>query len=68
MEKISFSGRSVGIEFKSTYFESKLLLKSDNACYHSVQNLLSSSLISRNLKIKVYRTIITPVLLHGCET
>jgi hypothetical protein len=33
-------------------------LKSGNACYHSAQNLLSSSLLSRNLKIKIYRTII----------
>jgi hypothetical protein len=32
------------------------LLKSGNACYHSVQNLLSSSLLSKNLKIKIYRT------------
>ena len=32
-----------------------------------MQNLLSSSLLSKNLKIKVYRTIILPVL-HGCET
>ena len=39
-----------------------------NACYHSVQNLLSSSLLSRNLKIKIYRTIILPVVLYGCET
>ena len=33
-------------------------LKLGNACYHSVQNLLSSSLLSKNLKIKIYRTII----------
>ena len=39
-----------------------------NACYHSVQYLLSSSLIAKNLKIKVYRTIIPPVVLYGCET
>jgi hypothetical protein len=32
-----------------------------------VQNLLSSSLLSKNLKIKVYRTIILPVVLCGCE-
>jgi len=32
-----------------------------------VQNLLSSSLLSKNLKIKVYRTIILPVVLYGCE-
>ena len=32
--------------------EIKSRLKSGNACYHSVQNLLSSSLLSKNLKIK----------------
>ena len=37
--------------------EIKSRLKSGNACYHSVQNLLSSSLLSKNLKIKIYRTI-----------
>ena len=41
---------------------------SGNACYHSVQNLLSSRLLSKNLKIKIYRTIILPVVLYGCET
>jgi len=46
----------------------KSRLKSGNACYHSVQNLLSSSLLSRNLKINIYRTIILPVVLYGCET
>ena len=38
-------------------------LKLGNACYYSVQNLLSSSLLSKNLKIKIYRTIILPVVL-----
>jgi len=33
-----------------------------------VQNLLSSSLLSKNLKIKIYRTIILPFVLYGCET
>ena len=33
-----------------------------------MQNLLSSSLLSKKLKIKIYRTIILPVVLHGCET
>jgi len=37
--------------------------KSGNACYHLVQNLLSSSLLPKNLKIKFYRTIILPVVL-----
>jgi len=33
-----------------------------------VQNLLSSRLLSKNLKIEIYRTIILPVVLYGCET
>jgi len=33
-----------------------------------VQNLLSSSLLSKNLKLRIYRTIIFPVVLYGCET
>jgi hypothetical protein len=48
--------------------EIKNRLKSGNACYHSVQNILSSSLISKNLQIKVYRTMILPVVLYRCET
>jgi len=48
--------------------EIKSRLKLGNACNHSVQNLLSSSLLSKNLKIKIYRTIILPVVLYGCET
>ena len=47
--------------------EIKSRLESGNACYHSVQNLLSSNLLSKNLKIKTYRTIILPVV-YGCET
>jgi len=43
-------------------------LKSRNVCYYSVQNLLSSSLLTKNLKIKIYRSIIMPVVLYGCET
>jgi len=37
--------------------EIKSRLKSGNVCYHSVQNILSSSLISKDLKIKIYRNI-----------
>jgi len=47
--------------------EIKRRLKSGNACYHSVPNLLSSSLLSKNIKIKIYRTIIWPVVLNGYE-
>jgi len=48
--------------------EIKSRLKSGNACYHLVQNFLSFSLLSKNIKIKIYRTIILPVVLYGCET
>jgi len=48
--------------------EIKSRLRSGSACYHSVQNLFSSRLLSRYLKIKIYRTIILPVVLYGCET
>jgi len=42
--------------------------KLGNACYHSVQNLLYSSLLSKNVKIKGYRNIILSVVLYGFET
>jgi hypothetical protein len=48
--------------------EIKSRLKSGNACYHSVQNILSSSLLSKNIQIKIYRITILPVVLYGCET
>jgi hypothetical protein len=48
--------------------EIKRRLYSGNACYHSVQCLLSSRLLSKTLKITIYKTIILPVVLYGCET
>jgi hypothetical protein len=49
--------------------EIKRKLNSGNACYHSVQNLLSSCLLLKNIKkIRTYKTIILPVVLYGCET
>ena len=48
--------------------EIKSRLKSGNVCYHSVQKLLSSSLLSKNEKTKIHRTIILPLVLYGCET
>jgi hypothetical protein len=41
---------------------------SGNAWYNSVQNLPSFCLLLKNVKIKIYKTIILPVVLHGCET
>jgi len=52
----------------STQEEIKSKLKSGNASYHSVLNLLSSILQSKNFKMKIYRTIILPVVLYGRET
>ena len=52
----------------STQEEFQSRLKSRNVCYHSVQNLLSFCLLSKNLNIKIYRTIILSVVLYGCET
>ena len=46
----------------------KSRLKSGNVCFHSVQNLLSSSVLSKNLKIKIHSIKILPVVLYGCET
>jgi hypothetical protein len=48
--------------------ELKSRLNSGNACYYSVQNILSSRLISKNLNIKIYKTVILPVVLYGCES
>jgi hypothetical protein len=48
--------------------EIKNRLNSGNACYHSVKNLVSSRLVSKSLKIKIYKTVILPLVLCGCET
>jgi hypothetical protein len=49
--------------------EIKRRLNSGNACYHSVENLWPSRLLSENKKkIRIYKTIILPVVLYGCET
>jgi hypothetical protein len=48
--------------------EIKRRLNSGNECYHSVQNLLPSRLLSKNVKVRIYKTIILPVILYGCET
>ena len=52
----------------SIHEEIKSRLKSGNAGYHSVQNLLSSSLLSKNIYSQIYKTIILPVVLYESET
>ena len=46
--------------------EIKCRLKRENLYYYSVQTLLASRLLSKNLKIKVYKTIILPEMLYSC--
>jgi hypothetical protein len=46
----------------------KSRLSSENFCYHSVQNLLPSCLPYKIMKFKIWRTIILPTVLYGCET
>jgi ABC-type sulfate transport system substrate-binding protein len=48
--------------------EIKKRLNLGNACYYSVQNLLSSSLLPKNIKNRIYKNIMLPVVLYGCET
>ena len=69
MEEFKYLGTTLTNK-NSIQEEIKSRLKFGNACYYSVQNLLSSSLLSKKLKIKnkIYRTIILLVVLYGCET
>jgi hypothetical protein len=67
VEDFTYLGKNLTNQ-NSILEEIKSRLRSGNACYHSVQNLLSSRLLSKNLKTKIYRTIIVPVVLYGCET
>jgi hypothetical protein len=48
--------------------EIKRRLNSGNACYHSVQKLLSSCLLLKNVKVRTYKNVILPVVQYGCET
>jgi hypothetical protein len=67
VEQFKYLGTTVTNQ-NSIHEEIKSNLKSGNACYHSVHNLLCSSLLSKNVKIKIYRSIILPFVLYGCET
>jgi len=62
VEELIYLGTTL-LNQNSIQEEIKSRLKPGNACYHSVQNLLPSSLLTKNLKI--YRTIIFPVVLYG---
>ena len=67
VEDFKYLGRTLTNQ-NSIPEEIKSRLRSGNACYLSVQYLSYSRLLSKNLKIKIYRIIILPVVLYGCET
>ena len=67
VEKFKYFGTNLTNQ-SSLQEEIKSRLKSGNDCYHSAQNPLSSSLISKNVKIKINRSIIFPTLLCRCQT
>ena len=48
--------------------EIKLRLNSENACYYALQGLVSTQLLSKNIKLKIYKTLILPVILYGFDT
>ncbi|KAJ4439190.1 hypothetical protein ANN_07307 [Periplaneta americana] len=60
--------RTTVTNINDTREEIKHGINMGNACYYSVENLLSSSLLSKNLKVRIYKTVILPVVLYGCET
>ncbi|KAJ4432164.1 hypothetical protein ANN_20780 [Periplaneta americana] len=67
VEKFKYLGVTV-TNINDTREEIKRRINMGNACYYSVEKLLSSSLLSKNLKVRIYKTVILPVLLYGCET
>ncbi|KAJ4433919.1 hypothetical protein ANN_16233 [Periplaneta americana] len=67
VKKFKYLGATVTI-INDTREEIKRRINMGNACYYSVEKLLSSSLLSKNLKVRIYKTIILPVVLYGCET
>jgi hypothetical protein len=56
--------RKTGTDQNCMHKEIESRLNSENACYHS----LFYRLLSRNVKVKVYKTTVLPVVLYGCET
>ncbi|KAJ4445794.1 hypothetical protein ANN_12479 [Periplaneta americana] len=67
VEKFKYLGATV-TNIIDTREEIKHKINMGNACYYSVQKLSSSSLLSKNMKVRIYKTVILPVFLYGCET
>ncbi|KAJ4440337.1 hypothetical protein ANN_08476 [Periplaneta americana] len=67
VENFKYLGATV-TNINGTREEIKRRINMGIACYYSAEKLLSSSLLSKNLKVRIYKTVILPVLLYGCET
>ncbi|KAJ4442302.1 hypothetical protein ANN_12170 [Periplaneta americana] len=67
VEKFKYLGATV-TNINDTREEIKHRIIMGNACYYSVEKLLSSSLLSKNLKVRIHKTVMLPVVLYGCET
>ncbi|KAJ4433724.1 hypothetical protein ANN_16035 [Periplaneta americana] len=66
VEKFKYLGTTV-TNINGTREEIKCRINMGIVCY-SAEKLLSSSLLSKNLKVRIYKTVILPVVLYGCET
>jgi hypothetical protein len=59
----------VNVSNKPNFIQEKIKgMNSGNACYHSIQKPFSPRLLSKNIKCRIYKTNILPVVLYGCET
>ncbi|KAJ4431175.1 hypothetical protein ANN_19772 [Periplaneta americana] len=67
VKKFKYLGATV-TNIDDTREEIKHRINMGNACYYSVEKLLSSSLLSKYLKVRIYKTVILLVVLYGCET
>ncbi|KAJ4428734.1 hypothetical protein ANN_25727 [Periplaneta americana] len=67
VEKFKYLGATV-TNINDTREEIKRRINMGNACYYSVEKLLSYSLLSKNLKVRIYKAVILPVVLYGSET
>ena len=69
MEKFKYLGVT-GTNTIDIREEIKLRINMGNACYYSLEKILSSHLLSKKLKVNwpTHKTIISPVVMYGCET
>jgi len=66
VEGFKYSGTTLTNQ-NAFHKEIKSRMESGDACYHLVQNLFSSSLLSKNIKIKIYRNVILSLVFMGVK-